>query len=210
MKMNAFLEVDDDGRVEYSRKPLMFSQGLWINGKIYWLGNASEKLLPLDDLSIKVKQANIHSKVEFFDIFVTNHAKTSKEAKLILMQRHTETANEHFSYVSPNEDVIFHFADKRIYLVNGMNGSGRMKQCTVQPLWNIGTERLWNCRESGKLNYQPMAKGAAASIFSLDLNLGPRETQKSSSWMIEGTEKSTVINLNNMLLKNTLAFPDKK
>ncbi|MCM3665574.1 hypothetical protein M3204_14250 [Mesobacillus subterraneus] len=210
MKMNAYLEVDDDGRMEYSRKPLIFSHGLWIDGKIYWLGNASEKLLPFDELSIKVKQANIHSKVEFFDIFVTNHAKSCKQAKLILIQRHAETANEHLSFVSPNEDVIFHIADKRIYLVNGMNSSGRMKQCTVQPVWNISTERLWNCRESGKLNYQPMAKGAAASVFSLDLNMGPRETQKSSCWMIEGTEKNTVVNLNNMLLKNTLAFPDKK
>ncbi|RSD27446.1 hypothetical protein [Mesobacillus subterraneus] len=210
MKTNAYLHVDNEGDFEPGMKPLIFSPGIWIDGKIYWLGNTTEKLLPREDLSIKIKQANVHSKVEFFDLYVTNHSQEEKEAKLILMQRHAETAKDQFSFVSPNEDVIFHFADKKIYLVNGMNNNGRMKQCTVQPIWNVSTERLWNCRDSGRLNYQPMAKGAAASLFSLDLKMGPRETQKSSCWMIEGTEKSTVVNLNSMLLKNTLAIPDKK
>ncbi|CAM3996998.1 hypothetical protein [Mesobacillus thioparans] len=210
MKMNAYLQIDNEETYEPIRKPLIFSPGIWINGKVYWLGNMTEKLLPHEELSVKIKQSNIHSRVEFFDLYVTNHSKTEKEAKLILMQRHAESANEQFSFVSPNENVIFHFADKRIYLVNGLNSSGRMKQCTVQPIWNVSTERLWNCRKSGKLNYQPMAKGAAASLFSLDLKMNPRETQKSCCWFIEGTEKSAVVQLNALLLKNTLAIPDKK
>ncbi len=210
MKPNAYLQIDVNGNFTSSRKPLIFSPGIWVNGKVYWLGNAAEKLLPKENLSIKIKQANVHSKVQFFDLYVTNHSKASREAKLILMQRHPENGGEHFSFVSPNEDVIFHFADKRVYLVNGMSSYGRMKQCTVQPIWNIHTKRLWKCEESGKLNYQPMAKGAAASLFSLDLKMGARETQKSSCWMIEGTERNTVMNLNHMLLKNTLAIPDRK
>ena len=210
MNMNAYLQAEKDDGMDNSRKSLIFTPGLWVNGKVYWLGSASEKLLPRDEISIKIRQPNIHSKVEFFDIFVTNHSKHSREAKLILIQQYAETANDHFSFVSPNEDVIFHFADERIYLVNGMNNAGRMKQCTVQPIWNLSTDRLWNCQETGVLSYQPMAKGAAASLFTLDLIMGPRETQKSSCWTIEGTEKNIVINLNQMLLKNTLAFPDKK
>lgn len=210
MNLNAYLHVEKEEGQHLCSQPLLFTPGLWVNGKVYWLGNSSEKLLLLADLSIKVKRSNIHSKVEFFDVFVTNHSHASRDAKLILMQRQASAGNEHFSFVSPNDDVIFHFADKRIYLVCGMNSRGRMKQCTVQPLWNIGNDRLWHCRESGVLNYQPMAKGAAASIFTLDLKMGPRETQKSSCWIIEGTEKKSIINLNQMLLKNTLAFPDKK
>jgi hypothetical protein len=210
MKVNAYLQIDKEENYERSRKPLIFSPGIWVNGKVYWLGNMTEKLLPQEDLSIRIKQANVHSKVDFFDLYVTNHSKVDKEARLILMQRHAESALEQFSFVSPNENVIFHFADKRVYLVNGLNGNGTMKQCTVQPIWNVSTERLWNCRKSGKLNYQPMAKGSAASLFSLDLKMNPRETQKSSCWMIEGNEKNTVVNLNAMLLKNTLAIPDKK
>lgn len=209
MNMNAYLREENVERIMH-RQPLIFTPGLWIKGKVHWLGDSTEKLLPLEDLSIKMKQANIHSKIEFYDIFVTNHSKTVKEAKLILMQRHPESANDHFSFVSPNENVIFHFADKQIYLVNGMNSCGKMKQRTVQPIWNVGTDRLWSCQESGVLNYQPMAKGAAASIYALDVQMGPRETQKSSCWMIEGTEKKTINHLNQMLLKNTLAFPDKK
>ncbi|GAE46031.1 hypothetical protein [Mesobacillus boroniphilus] len=156
MKTDAYLRIgnDNEENFEYSRKPMIFSPGIWLNGKVYWLGNVTEKLLPQEDLSIKIKQADVHSRVEFFNLYVTNHSKVSKEAKLILMQRHADSVNEQFSFVSPNEDVIFHFADKRIYLVNGWNSNGRMKQCTVQPLWNVSTERLWNCRKSGKLNYQ--------------------------------------------------------
>ncbi|MEH7885505.1 hypothetical protein V7654_14425 [Bacillus sp. JJ1609] len=210
MNINAYLQAEKEDEMVICRNSLILTPGLWVNGKVYWLDDASEKLIPIEELSIKIRQPNIHSKVEFFDIFVTNHSKNSRDAKLILMQQYMETANDQFSFVSPNEDVIFHFADKRIYLVNGMNSTGRMKQCTVQPIWNLSTERLWACRESGVLSYQPMAKGAAASLFSLDLKMGPRETQKSSCWSIEGTEKNTVINLNHMLLKNTLAFPDKK
>lgn len=210
MTTNACSSTQNDMDQEICRKPLIFTPGLWVNGKIYWLGKCSEKLIPLDDLSIKIRQANIHSKVDLFDIFVTNHSQNSKKAKLILMQRHADAANEHFSFVSPTEEVIYHFVEKKIILVNGMNETGKMKQCTVQPLWNINTERLWNCRQSGTLNYQPMAKGASASLFSLDLKIGPRETQKSSCWSIEGTEKNSVINMNKLLLKNALAFPDKK
>lgn len=192
------------------RKPIVLTPGLWVSGKVCWLENSSEKLLPKSQLSIKIKQKEIHSKVDYFDIFVTNHSHSLKEAKLILMQRHADAANEHFSFVSPTEEVIYHFVEKKIILVNGLNEAGKMKQCTVQPLWNISTERLWNCRQSGTLNYQPMAKGASVSLFSLDLKIGPRETQKSSCWSIEGTDKNSVINMNKLLLKNALAFPDKK
>ena len=196
--------------METYRKPLVFTLGLWVSGKINWLENCSERLLPINHLSIKIKQKDIHSKVDYFDIFVTNHSQSIKEAKLILIQRHADAANEHFSFVSPTEEVIYHFVEKKIILVNGMNDAGKMKQCTVQPLWNISTERFWNCLQSGTLNYQPMAKGASASLFCLDLKIGPRETQKSSYWSIEGTEKNSVNNMNNLLLKNALAFPDKK
>lgn len=89
MKTDAYLRIgnDNEENFEYSRKPMIFSPGIWLNGKVYWLGNVTEKLLPQEDLSIKIKQADVHSRVEFFNLYVTNHSKVSKEAKLILMQR---------------------------------------------------------------------------------------------------------------------------
>ncbi len=210
MKMNAYLQIDNEAKCEPVRKPWIFNPGIWVDGKVYWLGNRTEKLLPQEELSVKIKQANVHSKIEFFDIYVTNHSKNQKKAKLILMQLFADGAKEQFSFVSPNETAIYHFVDKKIYLVNGLNNNSLMKQCTVQPIWNVSTERLWNSMDTGRLSYQPMAKGAAASLFSLDLTMYPRETRKSSCWIIEGTEKNAVEYLNKLLLKNTLAIPDEK
>jgi hypothetical protein len=207
MELNAYLPSVTDTQIE---KKMVFIPGIWADGKVEWLESGFGKILLSDELSIEIKQANIHSKVEFYDLYVTNHSSSEREVKLILMQRLAATQSEQFSFVSPKEDVIFQVAEKRIFLMNGISSYGRKKQCTVQPLWNNNTERLWNCQKTGRLNYQPLAKGSAACLISLDLNLGPGETQKSTCWTIDGTEKLTVLNLNQMLLKNTLAFPDKK
>lgn len=189
---------------------LIFQHGLWINGEINWLKKSREKLLINENLSVKINQANLHSKVEYFECFVTNHSPDPKQAKLIVLQSLSNALNADFTFVSPNQNVIFHFSGESIYLVNGINQHGKMKQCTVQPIWNVGTDRLWSCQESGKLSYQPSARGASASLFTLDLELGPRQTLKSSCWAIKGTDKNTLVNLNEMLLKNRLAFSGEK
>ncbi|WP_210365937.1 hypothetical protein [Bacillus sp. REN3] len=208
MKANAHLKTRVKGAGQTN--PLVFRYGLWIDGKMHWAESSMEKSQLLEDLSIRVRLLNLHSRVEYLKFYVTNQSRLSKEAKLIILQCHANPAVEQFCFVSPAEEVIFHLAGNSIYLVNGMNSEGKMKQCTVQPLWNLGTDRLWRCEESGRLNYQPLAKGASVSLFSLDLSISPFETQECSCWAIEGSDINILIDLNKLLLKNRLAFSEKK
>ena len=59
--------------------PLIFTPGIWVNGKTYWIKNKQELFLISEGISIKVQQRTKHSKVNFFDIFVRNHRKRIKK-----------------------------------------------------------------------------------------------------------------------------------
>jgi len=179
---------------------LVFTPGIWINGKTYWLKNRRESFLISEGISVSIKHKSTHSKINFFDIFVSNHWKEERQVKLLMMYHHNHM-KEHFSFVSPVERLIYHMADGMIYLVNGLHNGKSFNHYTIQPRWNITKNIIWECQEKGILNYMPMLKGSAASIYTFDLNLHSRGTQTCSSWSIIGNNKIELNELNNRLLK---------
>lgn len=189
---------------------LHFTAGIWINGKYCWIQNTNEKVIYDEQIIVRVKQLQLHSKIHFKHIYVSNHSNQTKRLKVLGMHHHSRISQEQFTFASPKDQVIFHLANQEMFLVNGhYNGTG-IKEYSVQPYWNVLIDRIWSCQEKGHLKFQPMAKGPAVSIFTLDAEVKPHETIKFDTWIIKEKNKQELVKLNTALLKNTLAFPFKK
>ncbi|MEH7074044.1 hypothetical protein [Neobacillus drentensis] len=188
---------------QLSQDALQLIPGIWVNGKYFWLQNSMEKVLNEEELIIKVKQEHPHSKIRYSSIYISNHGKESKEVKILAMHYHPIVIHDQLAFVSPTDSMIFHLANKNIYLVNGAcNGMG-MKEYTAMPQWNAFTDQIWSSLPKGTLNYHPMAKGPAASIFSMKMKIGPHEIGKMSTWTITGSNKNELLSLEHALMKQT-------
>ncbi|UAC47253.1 hypothetical protein K6959_11005 [Bacillus aquiflavi] len=201
MKINASISCKDTKQSDDLYK-LKKVPGIWISGKTFWFDNEAEKLLTEEMLSIKIKRPYLHSNIHFFETYITNHLNEARNLKLLFAHHHLYSAKDHFTFVSPVEDVIFHLADNIVYLVNGRHKRQSFKQCSVQPFWNFKTEDIWRNYRRGTLRYQPMAKGATVSLFAMNVSMLPRETTKGSAWVIFGKSKETLAKLNKAVLKS--------
>lgn len=180
---------------------LTFTLGIWMNGEIYWLKNKSEKFLISEGISVNIHQRSTISKVNFFDVYVTNHGKKDRQVKLLMMHHHPHQQKEQVSFISPVEKVIYHFSGGIMHLVNGSYNGSSFNHYTIQPKWSITRNVFWDCHNKGTLKYQPMMKGSVASICTFDLDLKGREVHKCSSWSILGNNKSEIYELNKRLIK---------
>jgi hypothetical protein len=208
--MNIIFEKEESKVEGYFLPQLQLVIGIWINGQTYWLHNQSEKIITNEKLTVKIKQENIFSKIRNSLILMTNHDQLEKNVKIVLMHRYTHASKDHLAFISPTDQVIFHLANKKVFLVNGKCEGQAIQQATIQPFWSINTGYMWSCENKGTLKYQPMAKGIAVSMFTFNLSIPSHETRMASTWTIQGEAKSELLNVNEALLKNTLAFPLKK
>jgi hypothetical protein len=208
--MNIIFEKEESKVEGYFLPQLQLVIGIWINGQTYWLHNQSEKIITNEKLTVKIKQENIFSKIRNSHILMTNHDQLEKNVKIVLMHRYTLASKDHLAFISPTDQVIFHLANKKVFLINGKCEGQAIQQATIQPFWSINTGYMWSCENKGTLKYQPMAKGIAVSMFTFNLSIPSHETRMASTWTIQGEAKSELLNVNEALLKNTLAFPLKK
>jgi len=205
MKIEAEISKDYmDNKLQLSK--LTTTPGLWIDGKIYWIQNGYEKLIPEHSISVHVKNIHKHSKIQYNEIFVRNHSSHKKSMKVVVLNHYARAFKEHVAFVSPTENVIFHSVDDQLYLVNGEHNKSAMEQRTVQPIWNVHTEHIWSNYLKGHLKYQPMAKGACVSIYSLNMEIPPQSTGFSRTWSINGTDKDELLDLNRILLKTSTSI----
>ncbi|NRD80758.1 hypothetical protein HPT25_25860 [Bacillus sp. BRMEA1] len=187
-----------------------FIPGIWINGKYFWLQNQSEKVFFEESLMIKIKQQQVHSKIRFFNIYVSNHGKEVKQIKLLGMYLPLNVEQNLLTFISPVENRIYHYANQHVFLMNAHYHGNGIKEYTTIQLWNAFTDRIWSSVKEGSLMYQPMSKGLAASIFAINMNVQPHETNKLCTWSINGSKKSELLTLERALFKNILAIPYEK
>lgn len=194
--------------VNYSRLQTMLKSkiGIWIDGKIFWVKNGTEKLLPDQSLSIRINQRDIHSKIKLLDIFVTNHNEKIRDIKVIVMHSFERFAHDDLTFFSPKEKVIYHLAKRSMFLVNGLINNSFMHEYTVQPIWNIYTEMFWDCKHQGTFKYQPMSHGPSNSLFALNMKLTGSNTSRANAWMITGNTKEELLSLNQAVLKKHTSF----
>lgn len=189
---------------------LQLIPGLWVNGNCFWMQDQAEKVIYEEGLVMKVKQEQLHSRIRFSTVYVSNYSNQKKEVRILTMHQYPNPTGEQLTFVSPTDNRIFHLANKTVYMVNGQyNGIG-MRDSTVMPQWNAFTDQIWSSLKKGCLKYQPMVKGLAASIFMEYLTLDSHETKKMNTWTIWGTSKDEVQSIERALLKNILAFPFEK
>ncbi|MEO2074457.1 MAG: hypothetical protein ABGX20_03590 [Bacillus sp. (in: firmicutes)] len=194
--------IEDTSRSHQSFDTLLFIPGLWINGKYHWMQNCTEKVLYDEELTIKVKHNQVHSKIRVTHIFVSNHSNNVKEVKVLAMHHFSNVGKDNLTFVSPMDNRIFHHANRQVYLVNGHYKGLELKEYTAMPLWNTYTDQIWNSLLTGTLKYQPMAKGPAASIFAMKMLLQPHETARMNTWTITGSSKNELIGMEEVLIKN--------
>lgn len=193
-----------------SKEQLHFTPGIWIDGKGYWLHTHGEKVIYDKQIVLKVKQEQVHSKIRLFHLYLSNHSSLVRNLKILGMHYHSCLSNDHFTFASPNDRMIFHLAEKEMFLVNGIFNGKRLEEYTIHSYWNSFTDEIWSDMDKGTLKYQPMVKGPAVSIFSFEAAVRPRDHVKVNTWIINGRDKQEIIALNQALLKNTLAFPFQK
>jgi hypothetical protein len=189
------------GRQQLSES-LLFIPGLWVNGKYYWLQNCTEKVIYDEEMTIRVKQEQVHSKIRMSSIFVSNHGNQEKEIKVLAMHHFSNVAKDNLTFVSPIDNRIFHHTNKQVYLVNAHYQRIGLTEYTAMPLWNVYTDQIWSSLQTGTLKYQPLAKGPAASVFALKMAIQPHETGKMMTWSINGSNKNELIAIEDALIKN--------
>lgn len=199
MKANIYLEREKEPANEFTYSRLTVTLGLWVDGKLYWIGENQEKLIPEEALSIRVKVGSCHSKANTQEVFIKNHGKETRNIRMLFIHHHRRVSREHLTFVSPVERAIFHVRNENIFLVNGQCQGETIEQATVQPLWNLHTEHIWDSIENGVLKYQPVSKGLMASLFSLKANVKVNETCKAIAWIIFGDNKNELIQLNKVV-----------
>jgi len=186
---------------ELSIDPPQFVPGLWVNGKYLWLQETMEKVLYDEALVVKVKQELIHSKINLSSVYISNHSQQTKKIQILAMHHFLNGGQDNLTFVSPIENHIIHHVDNQVFLVNGHCHYSTRKEYTVVPLWNAYTDRIWSSIPKGSLKYQPMAKGPAASVFTLSTTIEPHQTRKMDTWVICGSNKNELILLEKALLK---------
>lgn len=180
---------------------LQFIPGIWVNGQYFWLCNQAEKVIYQEAIVVKVKQEQVHSKIRLSNVFVSNHGNEKKEIKLLGMYLSPNIHYNNLTFISPAESRIFHYVDQHVFLVNGIFNATGLKEYTTVPLWSAFTNRIWSSLANGSLQFQPMAKGPAASIFAMKMSLDPHMKNKMSTWSITGSRKSELVSLEQALLK---------
>jgi len=202
--MSLITVLQDDkhaSHIELAMEPLQFVPGLWVNGKYVWLQNTKEKVIYDEAVMIKVNDEQIHSKICLSSVYVSNHSHKTIEVQILAMHHLVNVGQDNLTFVSPIENHIIHHAKTHVYLVNGRCTNASINEYTAVPLRNAYTDRIWNSVQKGNLKYQPMAKGPAASIFTMSLSIEPYQTKKMDTWTISGSNKNELILLEKTLLK---------
>ncbi|MFB6465810.1 hypothetical protein ACE38V_03210 [Cytobacillus sp. Hz8] len=185
------------------KQELITQIGIWVDGKAFWLKSVNEKILIEQGISLQIKKDHFHSKIYYYGIYLTNHMSKDRDVQILFMHQHKEATKDHFSFISPSENVIYHLANNKVYLVNGEIGGRVEGQRTVQPYWNFYNDLCWRNLDKGILQYRPMVKGAAVSLMSIGAKIPPKKTIKGSSWVIMDERKLELERLNKLFIKKT-------
>lgn len=183
------------------RPQLHLIPGIWVNGKYFWLHSTTEKVIYEEELIIRMTKKQIHSKIAFHHIFVSNHSHQPKEIKIMAMHHFQSVNQDCLTFVSPIDQRIFHHAGHDVYLVNLFYDDSKLPEYTTILLRNVFSDQIWSSLKTGSLHYLPLAKGPSASIHAVKMTIQPQKVEKVSTWTISGKNKNEVIALEQALLK---------
>ncbi|WP_043933886.1 hypothetical protein [Bacillus sp. EB01] len=191
-------------------KAMAVGTGIWLNGKVQWNFDNKETIMYEEQVTMRVTEEKPHSKVSLHSYHVINHSSKEIQLKLLSMNYLKTIRRDHFAFISPADDTSFHLAGDQMFMINGQTETGDKWESTIVPSWIVNSEQIWASLEKGQLKYQPTAKGNPATLLSASFVIPAGMTALARTWTIAGSDKNELINLNNVLLKNRLAFPIKK
>ena len=174
---------------------------IWSDGVLTLTTSKPNSLNPIH---CRVQSFSLGTKGKILKLEMNNRSTTSKMAKLFFESEFIPQFQQ-YACISPKNDCIFIFSDKRIQLVNGTINGQSIKQCAVFPAYESKNKRRANLKK-GKIDYQPIARGAISAMFSLETEIPQGGTVTAWAWAVQGESNYEVLRWNDEIKKNVLAL----
>lgn len=180
----------------------------------HYLHTSSGLLSLFPGKNISTMEGNIHVSMQYvenshtmkiIEVMVQNSSNEKVFGKLIVESRMV-TKSERIVFVSPKKDVLFHSDEEHLCLTSGVWKGKSIRQYAANPIDGELQKRL----QSGDIGFCPIGRGNISGLFTLEAELEPGEISKAYTWVISSDSKNTLLQLNEMLQKNRLAFQTKK
>lgn len=146
---------------------------------------------------------DFHENIYLRRLDVTNAADHAREIRLFFNQDLNiyETEIGDTAYYEPQRRALFHYKDKRWFLINGC----RLGEPEGVDQWATGLKQLpgyegtWRDAEDGQLSGNPIAQGSVDSTIGLHVQLNAGETKTLYYWICVAEDFESVILLNRLI-----------
>lgn len=142
----------------------------------------------------------VQNEGSFLNFSVENKRRIHRRLKLFFLLDWRADEKERLSFVSPDDNLVYHYSSKKIslidYKVNKRNG---MIRRSIYPLTDQGIFHWKETLRTGSLLYQPLLKGPALTVVSFDLLFSPLQKIQGDIIGIEADNKEELRNLHKHL-----------
>lgn len=194
------LSMPESARQRLETKSVLKSY-IWSDGM---LTLTTSKQNPINPITYKTQSFSLGTKGKILKIDLCNQSAIDRQVKLFFESEFIPQIQQ-YAYISPKNDCIFIFNGKNIQLVNGTINGESIKQCAVFSAFESKKKMKANLKK-GKIDYQPIARGAVSSMFSLETEIPQGETVTAWAWAVQGETTHDVLRWNDEIKKNVLAL----
>ncbi|MBD7935857.1 MULTISPECIES: hypothetical protein [Cytobacillus] len=180
--------------------------GIAVGNSVYWIemnDMAEEREHQVEGLSIRTKTVRIDHHISLLNFNIYNELSTSKEIKVLIAHSNPREYDQHFSFISPIEQLIYHMIDRQLFLVNGQLNGVKMKENTVMQRALVDNNKIWSYGKGGKqtLSYNPIGKGKVVSLCGDTAKITGKSAMEGTAWSITDDCQKQLLQVNQTLLK---------
>ncbi len=199
-----------------------FRLGVWSNGAFSWVPDEWDITLDyLDDtmvtdvglisavlgLSMRFNDmVDFHENIFLRKLVLTNTSDVQREVRVFFAQDFHIYGNDigDTAVFRPDTGSVVHYKDKRYFLVNVFyDGTGGVRGFATGHKEHAPYKGTWKDAEDGVLSCNPIAQGSVDSVVSINMSLGPGESEEAYYWICAGKSLSEVTALNSKVLIKT-------
>lgn len=197
-----------------------FRFGVWVDGQFRWMDDPgwqraldyaantliTEVALYHPDLALRLvcnDAVDFHENLYLRQIVVYNEADREREIRLLFAQDFHISGVEigDSAYYEPERRAVFHYKDKRWFLINAAKAEGGGWRLGVDQ-WAVGIkefqgrEGTWRDAEDGWLSGNAVAQGSVDSAVALHLSVPARGQATGWYWIAVGEDFREVTRIN--------------
>ncbi len=198
-----------------------FRFGVWVNGTFRWIDDPKwrrELVYERDTLVTKVSlkhpdlpiavvsydAVDFHENLYLRRLSVTSESSQPLEVRFFFHHDFHIYGNDvgDTAYYEPQRKVVFHYKDRRWFLINGCRDSNDhgLDQFATGQKERAGFEGTWRDAEDGLLSGNPIAQGSVDSTIALHLKLEPSGFGELFYWIAVAEDFEGVTDINRRVL----------